>query len=186
MRATKILNDEQELVTRFLAVLGKGLVIAGHSKSARPGFFLYASSFIQEYLQPDYLRKEEVLLRALEDAGFPSDEGPVGAMRIEYQKSGEISRVLHEAAKAWQGGDDTGRAEVVWATSEYTSLMRHHFERLRNLIHPLLDQTVTVEGERKIAEALNRIEFAEGARPSPDKYVKIVKMLEDEVNDWER
>lgn len=186
MRATKILNAEQELVTRFLVVLGKGLVIAGHSRSARPGFFLFASNFIREYLEPEYLRKEEVLMRALEDAGFPSDEGPVGGMRREYQKSGEISKILYETSKAWQAGDEGARAEVVWATSEYTALMRHHFERLRNLIDPLLDQTVTPEGEHKIAESLNQIEFADPERASPDKYLKIVQMLEDEVKDWER
>jgi hemerythrin-like domain-containing protein len=185
VRVTRILNDEQELVARFLAVLGRGLVVVGHSKSARPGFFLYSSNFIREYLEPNYFKKEEVLLKALEDAGFPPDEGPVGRMRTEQVKSREISQVLFDAAKAWQGGDEGGRAEVVWATSEYTALMRHHFERLKTLIHPLLEQTVTPEGEQRIAEALNRIEFSDHEAASPDKYVKIVKLLEEEVKDWE-
>lgn len=186
VRATKILNTEQELVMHFLAVLGKGMVVAGYSKAARPGFFVYASNFIRDFLEPEYLRKEEVLLQALEDAGFPADEGPVGGMRRDHKKSQEISVILHEAARLWQGGDEGGRAEVVWATSEYTGLMRRHFEQLRNLIHPLLDQTVTIEGEQKIAAALNRIEFADRERASPEKYAKIVELLEDEVNDWER
>lgn len=185
MRVTRLLSKEQELVARFLAVLGKGLVIAGRGKAARPGFFVYASNFIQGYFEPNYLRKEEVLLKALEDAGFPSDEGPVGRMRMELEKSHEISGTLFQAAKAWQGGDDAGRPEVIWATSEYTDLMRHHFERLKNLIYPLLEQTVTPEGEQRIAETLNQIEFADHETQSPDKYVKIVQMLEEEVKDWE-
>ena len=186
MKVTRMLNAEQELVARFLAVLGRGLVIAGSSKSGRPGFFLYASNFIREYLEPDYLMKEEVLLKALEDAGFPPDEGPVGGMRSEHEKSQEISAMLFDAAKAWQAGDEAGRAEVIWATSEYTELMRHHFERLKNLIHPLLEQTVTEEGEQRIAGALNRIEFADRETATPDKYAKIVEMLEEEVKDWAR
>ncbi len=186
MRATKILNDEQELVSHFLAVLGKGLVVAGHSKEARPGFFVYAANFIREYVEPEYLRKEDVLLQALEDAGFPPDEGPVGGMRRDYAKGREISQVLYDAAKAWQGGDESGRAEAVWASSEYTGLMRHHFERLKNLIHPLLDQTVTLEGEQKIAAALNRIEFSDQQRVGPERYAKILDLLEEEVTDWER
>jgi len=185
MRVTRILSNEQELVARFLAVLGRGLVIAGRGKSARPGFFVYSSNFIQEYLELNYLRKEEVLLKALEDAGFPADEGPVGQMRAEQEKSREISGVLSQAAKSWQGGDEGGRPEVVWATSEYTDLMRHHFERLKNLIYPLLEQTVTPEGEQRIAETLNHIEFSDHEAQSPDKYVKIVQMLEEEVKDWE-
>ncbi len=185
MRVTRILNVEQELVTRFLAVLGRGLVIAGRGKVARPGFFVYSANFIREYLEPNYLRKEEVLLKALEDAGFPPDEGPVFKMRAEQAKSREISGMLFDAAKAWQAGDESGRAEAIWATSEYTELMRHHFERLKNLIYPLLEQTVTPDGEQRIAETLNQIEFSDQSAASPEKYVKIVQLLEEEVKDWE-
>jgi hemerythrin-like domain-containing protein len=186
MRIARILQDDQELVTRFLAVLGRGLVIASRSKAARPGFFIFASNFIREYLEPEYLKKEGVLLRALEDCGFPSDAGPVGGMRSEHERSREISRDLSEAAKAWQGGDESGRPEVVWATSQYTDLMRHHFEQLRNLINPLLEQSITPAGELKIAEDLNRIQFADRETEAPDKYLKIVQMLEEEVGAWER
>ena len=64
--------------------------------------------------------------------------------------------------------------------------MRHHFERLRNLIHPLLEQTVTPEGEQKIAADLNRVAFADREVEAPDKYSKLVGMLEEEVNNWDR
>jgi hemerythrin-like domain-containing protein len=186
MRVRRILSDEQDLVTRFLAVLGRGLIAAGRGKNARPGFFIFASNFIRDYLEAEYFKKEEVLLRALEDAGFPADEGPVGSMRLEHAKSSEISTILFDAAKAWQAGDEAGRAEVVWATSEYTGLLRHHLERLANLIYPLLEQTVTAQDEEKIAEALNLVEFADRETESPEKLAKILQMLEEEVSDWER
>lgn len=185
MRPTRILSKDQELVTRFLAVLGRGLVIASRSKTARPGFFIYASNFIREYLEAEYFKKEDVLLQALEECGFPGDSGPVGGMRAEHEKSRQISRILTEAARAWQAGDEVGRAEAIYSTSEYTGVMHHHFEQLRNLINPLLEQTITPEGELKIAEALNRIEFADREEQTPTKYKKIVEMLEEEASDWE-
>src|SRR5512142_3112178 len=174
MRPTRILSKDQELVTRFLAVLGRGLVIASRSKTARPGFFIYASNFIREYLEGEYFKKEDVLLQALEECGFPEDSGPVGGMRAEHAKSQQISKILAEAARAWQAGDDSGRAEAIYSTSEYTGVMHHHFEQLRNLINPLLEQTITPEGELKIAEALNRIAFADREDQTPVKYQKIV------------
>ena len=152
MRATRVLTDDWDFISRFLAVLGRGLVVASRSKMARPGFFLFASNFIHEYIEGYYLPREAVLLQVLEDCGFPPDSGPVGNMLSDQKKSREISQSLAEAARAWQGGDDSGRAESVWATSEYSDLMHHHFERMRNLINPLLDQSITPEGERKIAE----------------------------------
>ena len=186
MRVTRILSADQDLVARFLAALGKGLVAAGHSHVARPGFFIYASNFIQEYLEPVYFRKEEVLLRALQDCGFPADEGPVGGMREEYAKCRVASKMLIEGAKAWQAGDETGRPEVVWASSEYTGILRHHFEQLRNLINPLLEQWITPDDEQRIAEELNLLAFEDHEAEPVDKYVKIVQMLEEELHDWDR
>ena len=186
MRATKVLTEDWNFISRFLVVLGRGLVVASRSKTARPGFFIFAANFIHEYVESYYLPREAVLLQVLEECGFPHDSGPVGNMRADQQKSLEISKTLSEAARAWHDGNDTGRAEAVWATSEYTDLMHHHFERMRNLINPLLDQSVTPEGEIKIAEELNRIAFAEAGSEPVEKYSKIIKLLEDEVGNWER
>jgi hemerythrin-like domain-containing protein len=186
MRATKVLSEDWDFISRFMLVLGRGLVIASHSKTARPGFFIFAANFIHDYMETYYLPREAVLLQALEDCGFSHDSGPAANMRADHKKSREISQTLSQAARAWQAGDDHGRAESVWATSEYTDLMRHHFERMRNLINPLLEQSVGPEGERKIAEELNRIAFADPDAEPADKYLKIVKMLEDELGEWER
>ncbi len=185
MRANKILNEDQEFVAHFLAVLGKGLVVAGRSRTAKPGFFVFAANFMEGYLEPEYLAKEDVLLQALEECGFPPDSGPVGMMRAEHLRSREISKTVAEAAKAWQDGDETGRAEAIYAASEYTALMHRHFERLKNLINPLLDQWVTAEGEREIAERLNKIEFADRTDQSPLGFQNIIKLLEEEVREWE-
>lgn len=185
MRIIRVLKADQDLVAHFLAVLGRGLTVAGHSNAARPGFFIFAGKFIRGYLEPQYFRKEDVFLKALEDCGFAGDEGPVGNMRQEHEKSRRISETLFRAAKDWQGGDESGRAEVIFTTSEYTDLMRHHFDRLKNLIYPLLEQSVPVEAEENIAEDLNHIAFEDTEAGSVDEYIKMVQMLEDEVKEWE-
>jgi hemerythrin-like domain-containing protein len=186
MRIIRILQTDQDLITRFMAVLGRGLAAAGgsQSKSARPGFFVFAGNFIHEYLEPTYFKKEEVLLHALEDCGFPADDGPVGSMYADHRKSREMSQILAAAARQWQGGEEIGRQEVIWATSEYIGVLHRHFELLRNLIHPLLEQTLSTDDEEKAAESLNLVAFQDPSQDSPDKYVRIVEMLEEEVREW--
>jgi hemerythrin-like domain-containing protein len=184
MRISKILHEEQDLVARFITVLGKGLNVASQSKAARPGFFVFAGNFIQGYLEPVYFQKEEVLLGALEDCGFPSDDGPVGSMHAGQQKSRLLSKEIFEAARQWQAGDEAGRAEVMYSTSEYLEIMHAHLEMLRNLINPLLDQSVPVEGDEKAAAALTRIAFGDNSPASLDKYVDMVQMLEAELAEW--
>ena len=186
MRIIRILHDDQELVEHFLDVFGSGLAVASQSRSARPGFFVFAADFIHQYLEPVYFKKEEVLLHALEDYGFAPDAGPVGTMRGGTQKSREISKTLSEAGKQWLNGDDTSRIEAIWAASEYTGVMHRHMDLLKSLIHPLIEQSLTLEDEEKVAVRLNIIAFEDTNADSLDKYVKMVRTLEEEVLEWKK
>ena len=184
MKLAKILRADQDLVDRFLDVFGRGLAAASQGKSGRPGFFVFASKFIQEYLEPTYFKKEEVLLSALEDYGFSPSDGPVGTMRNGNQKSREISKKLSDGATEWLHGDQASRLDVIWASSEYTGVMHRHMEMLKNLIHPLLEQSLSLEDEEKAAVQLNIIAFQDTSGDSLEKYSKMVKALEDEVSEW--
>ena len=184
MRIKKNLSTDQETIKRFLDALGGGAVMLGSSKLAGPGFFIYAHGFIHDYIEGGFFRKEELLIKVLEQEGFPSDDGPVAAMRNDQAKSREAAEYIINAAKQWQAGDTEARPEVGWAASQYTSAMRQHLERLKNLIFPLLEQTITLEEEQKVAEELNKIIFENALNNRPDNYMKIIETLEDELNDW--
>jgi len=184
MRIRKALRADQDFTSRFLAVLGNALIIIAESKFGQPGFFILASHFIHEYMEPAYFRKVEVLLDSLEGYGFPSDQGPVGNMRKEHKKGREISQMLTEAAQHWKSGDEVSRADVIWAGSEYTSLMRRHSSLLNNLIFPLLEQSFSIEEEQQIAARVNLIGSAGAALTGSEKYIRMVETLEEEVSDW--
>lgn len=184
MRITRNLRTDQETILRFLDVFGGGSVILGSSKLARPGFFILAHVFIREYIEDTFFKKEELLLKALVESGFSSEEGPIGAMRDEQKKSRETAEKLITAAKEWQAGDQEARAEVGWAASEFTTTFRQHLERLKNLIFPLLEQNVSPEDEYKIAEGINNIVFEGTMQNDPDKHIKLTESLEEELSDW--
>ncbi len=185
MRVTKNLQPDQELIMRFLDVFGGGAAILAGSKRARPGFFLFAHTFIHEYIGESFFKKEELLLKALEEEGFPGDDGPVGSMRTEQRKSHETAGLMFNAAKAWQAGEEEARVEVGWGASEYSSMLRKHMDRLKNLIFPLLEQNLTPDGEHKIAEGFNNILFEGTMKDNqPEKYLQLVQTLEEELSDW--
>jgi len=184
MRITKYLRADQDNIARFVAVLGGGSVALSTSKRARPSFFIFAHTFIREYIEGGFFKKEELLIQVLEDGGFPSEGGPVGAIRADQKKSREAAELLISAAKHWQAGDEIARSEVGWATSEYTSSMRQHLDRLKNLIFPLLEQTITVDEEHKVSEGMNNIAFEGPLSDGTEKYIKLIGELEEELSDW--
>lgn len=184
MRISKNLRSDQETINRFIAALGSGSVILSTTKYAQPSFFLSASSFIREYIEGGLFKKEELLIRTLEDGGFPADSGPVGAIRSDQKKAREAAELLANAANQWQAGDEVARSEVGWATSQYTSAIREHLERLKNLIFPLLEQTISIDDEHKLSEEINKIVFEGGLKDGTEKYIKLIEALEDELSDW--
>ena len=184
MRIARKLRADQEMLDRFVAVLGGGMIELSSNKFARPGFFILAHRFIAEYIEGGFFKKEELLIQALEDVGFPSDDGPIYFMRSEQKKSREAAELMIKAAKAWQAGDDRARVDVGWAASEFRSNFREHLARLKNLIFPLLEQNLAVEDEHKIAEGMNTVVFEADMNNDPDKFDKLVEELEEELADW--
>jgi hemerythrin-like domain-containing protein len=184
MRITKPLRADQEYIIRFLDALGGAAAELGRNKYARADFFITAHGFIVGYIEGIFFRKEEFLIAALEEGGFPLDDGPIGAMRSEQNKSRTAAGLLLENAGKWKNGDDSDRAAVGWATSEYTSVMRAHLDRIKNLIFPLLEQTLTEQDEIRIINQINGAVRDLPAGNNPDSLVQILVGLEEELSDW--
>ncbi len=184
MRIARKLSADHDIITRFITVLGGGMIEISSNQFAQPGFFIMAHGFISEYIEGTFFKKEELLIKALEDIGFPSDNGAIGFMRSDQKKSREASEQLFKAAKEWQSGDKSARVDVGWAASEYTATLRQHLERLKNLVFPLLEQNLTTEEKYKIAEGFNTILFEAEAQNAPDKYDKLIETLQEELYDW--
>jgi hemerythrin-like domain-containing protein len=184
MRITKYLRTDQETIIRFLDALGVGASMISGNKRARPGFFIFAHTFMHEYIEESFFKKEELLFKALIDSGFPAEDGPIVAMRTEQAKCIESAEHMGNAAKGWQGGDEEARGEVGWAASEITLTLRQHLDRLNNRIYPLLEQNMSMEDEHKISEGLNKITFEMSMLGDEDKYTKLVETLQEELQDW--
>jgi hemerythrin-like domain-containing protein len=184
MRITKYLRTDQETIIRFLDMLGAASSMLSSNKRARPGFFIFAYTFMHEFIEESFFKKEALLFKALEDGGFPTEDGPIAAMRAEQVKCHESAEHMGNAARGWQGGDEEARGEVGWAASGYSLTFRQHLDRLNNRIYPLLEQNMSEEDEHKIAEGLNKIAFEASMQSDTDKYTKLVESLQEELNDW--
>ena len=184
MRIARKLKADREIIKGFIAVLGNGMIELSSNKLARPEFFILAYKFISEYIEGGFFKKESMLIKALEDLGFPTDNGPIGFVLSEQKKSKEASVQMVGAAKAWQDGDEVARKDVGWAASEYTTTMRQHLERLKTLIFPLLEQNLAIEDEHKLSEEFDAIIFGGDRQNAPDNYKKLIVTLEEELEDW--
>jgi len=184
MRIVRKFSADQETIQRFLIVLGGAMLELNSNKFARPEFFILAHTFIKEYIEGGFFRKEELLIKTLEDVGFPPDDGPVGFLRSEQRKSQEAAAHLLQTTERWKAGDEDARIEVGWVASEYTSTLRQHLDRLKTLIFPLLEQNVTIEEEHALSESVDALVLEGDLQTNPGKYDELVITLEEELSDW--
>lgn len=184
MRIARKLSSDQETIQRFLAVLGGAMVELGSNRFARPEFFIQAHTFITEYIEGRFFKKEELLIETLEDVGFPPDDGPIGFLRNEQMKSHHAAQHMFQAAQGWQRGDGQARVEVGWAASEYTSTIRQHLTRLKTLIFPLLEQNIPIEEEHKLADRVDKMILNGDLQTDAEKYSNLIVTLEEELSDW--
>lgn len=184
MRIARKLSADQETILRFLTVLGSAMIELNSNKLARPEFFVLAHTFIRDYIEGGFFKKEELLIQTLEDIGFPPDDGPIGFLRSDQNKSHESAVHLIEATEQWQAGDESARVEMGWATSEYTSTLRQHLERLKNLVFPLLEQNIIIEEEHALSEKVDTLVFDGDLQSNPEKYEELIVKLEEELSDW--
>ena len=182
MRIIKSLRKDQETILRFLDAFGGGAAALGaSSKHAHPAYFLSASAFIHEYIEESFFKKEELLLKALENCGFPPEDGAIAAMRNEQEKSRKTAELLMQASKEWQAGDEGARVEVGWAASEYSTTLRQNLNRLKTLIFPLLEQNISPDEDQKVTEELGTVGTVKN---ETEQYNKLIEMLEEELSDW--
>lgn len=184
MRLSKALKNDQEIITRFITALGSGSVALSTSKLPRPDFFIIAHTFVKEFIEEGFFKKEEVLIRILDEGGFPPDSGPIGAIRADQKKTGNAAQTMLNAAKQWEAGDNIARSETGWATGEVTSTVRQHLERLKSLILPLIEQTISVDDEHNVSEEINNIVFEGALKNGTEKYIKIIEQMEENLSDW--
>ena len=184
MRIARKLSADQEAIYRFLTVLGGAMIELSSNKLARPDFFIQAHDFIRDYIEGSFFKKEEVLIKTLEEVGFPPDDGPIGFMRSDQIKSHQAAVQLVRAAEHWKAGDESARVDVGWAASEYTSAIRQHLEWLKTLIFPLLEQNLPLEEEHVLSERVDKLVNNGNLQGSLDRYDNLLVTLEEELSDW--
>jgi hypothetical protein len=106
MRVPRNLQTDQDLIARFLGVLGGASLEVRTNKRAKAKFFIASYAFIKDFINEGFFRKEEVIINILVEGGFPTNQGPVGGLRTDQTKSQENADTMLKAAHAWLNGDE--------------------------------------------------------------------------------
>ena len=182
MESTQILKDEHEVISRVLSALEKEIDKAANGKSS-PEFFLDSAEFIKGFTDGCHHVKEEgVLFKFMEEAGVPSQEGPIAVMLSDHEHGRIFTRNMREAAQRWQSGDKAAIATVVDNARAYVNLLRDHISKENTIVFPMADSLIPADKQPEITKAYDHIEHEETGAGVHEKYLALAEKLEKMAN----
>jgi hemerythrin-like domain-containing protein len=99
--------------------------------------------------------KEEIYyFPALEKAGIPKADGPIGAMLIEHEQGRNNIRQMKESVS----GVNTDTQTFAKAASSYITLMKNHIEKENNILFMMGDQRLPEEIQMELREKFEQHE----------------------------
>ncbi len=98
-------------------------------------------TFIREFADGCHHGKEEdILFRAMIEAGFPRNGGPIAVMLLEHDQGRQhvaALKALSEKAEPWTAED---RQRLADAAHGYANLLRQHIHKEDAILYPMAEQ----------------------------------------------
>lgn len=117
-------------------------------------------------------KEEGLMFPAMEQAGIPKDQGPIGQMLAEH----ELGRTYIRGMDAASSGATLDVASFSTNARDYIALLRNHIEKENRVLFPLGDRLLPRETQ---AELLNEFEEFEERVMGAGTHEKLHEMLHE-------
>jgi len=183
MKATDILMDEHRVIERVLVALQTAAERIARGEEMRPAFFINAALFIKNFADGCHHRKEEgVLFVAMNEAGIPTQGGPIGVMLAEHEQGRGFTREMRIAAEKWDAGNLSAKSAVTYNALSYVALLKQHILKEDQILFPMANRAIPPERHAAIDSEFERIELEETGAGVHEKYLALAEILEKESN----
>ena len=176
MRPTQQLMEEHRAIQTMLGILSSACRKLEAGEAVDPDDLEQMLEFIQVFADRCHHGKEEDLLfKAMEEAGVPREGGPIGVMLLEHDQGRQFVRGMREALAQYRAGDPRGRSAFVHNARSYVALLSQHISKEDNILYPIADMHLTEEQQRELAEGFARVEEE---RIGPGRHEAFHRLLE--------
>ncbi|ADJ26766.1 Hemerythrin HHE cation binding domain protein [Dehalogenimonas lykanthroporepellens BL-DC-9] len=159
MKATDQLKEEHRAIEELLATLGRMTPKLATEEAVASEDLNAVVDFIRIFADRCHHGKEESLLfPAMEEAGVPRENGPVGVLLAEHQQGREFVSRLAEGISAYVAGDRTA-AEIIRVSAEgYAALLTQHIQKEDNVLFPMAEQALPPARQQRLLEEFEELE----------------------------
>lgn len=181
MYATQDLRNEHEGIKVALAVLDHLANEIEADRAVNVDDLEQIVDFLKTFADRCHHGKEEDLLfPALEAAGIPKENGPIGVMLADHTQGRDYIRAMNDALAGVREGAPADRKAFAVAAQGYARLLRDHIEKENNVLFVLAEQRLSPEEHVRLVEGFERIEQERIGPGVHERYHAMLDRLRDE------
>lgn len=159
MRPTEELTAEHDGILVVLEVLERICEKIVSAESVPIGHIEQIVEFFQIFVDKCHHGKEEdILFPAMEAAGVPKENGPIGVMLSEHDRGRRFAAEINDLVKAYLGGE-TGSLQVLTNPAlQYADLLKSHIWKENNVLFPIADHELDKSEQERISREFEKLE----------------------------
>jgi hemerythrin-like domain-containing protein len=115
--------------------------------------------FLQVFVDKCHHGKEEdILFPAMEEAGIPVADGPIGVMLSEHDRGRRFTGEMKTLLQSHRGGGAGSLVVFTTPALQYTDLLRSHMWKENNVLFPMADEKLSEEKQALISQEFDKLE----------------------------
>lgn len=154
--STASLRKDHDLIEKVIKAMESTIQLLNDGKQIPESILLPVIDFSKNFTDVCHHSKEEKsLFPALEQAGMPTNMGPIAMMLIDHQRSRELGKEMENSAKTYlSSGDST---KLINDMQQYVEHITEHLWKENNRLFMMAEARLQYVS-KKINQELNDIE----------------------------
>ncbi|MCV0410892.1 hemerythrin domain-containing protein [Nitrosopumilus sp.] len=181
--STASLRRDHDLIEKVIKAMESTIQLLNDNKQIPESILFPVIDFSKNFTDVCHHTKEEKsLFPALEQAGMPSNMGPIAMMLIDHQRSREIGSQMEESAKEYlSSGDST---KLISDMQQYVEHITEHLWKENNRLFMMAEARLQYVS-KKVDDELNEIEKTQlnDLGKSREHYEKLAENLSKDISE---
>jgi len=180
MTPAEQLQDEHQGILIMLRVLGQVCNRIESKKRVEAEHLERIVEFLRVFADKCHHGKEEDLLfPALERAGVPKEQGPIGVMLAEHRQGRGFIRGMAEALDRQKKGDPKALPSYAENARNYIALLTQHIDKENNVLFPMAEKVLSKETQEQLVEGFEKIEEERIGPGTHEEFHKLLHHLQE-------
>ncbi|MCL5784354.1 MAG: hemerythrin domain-containing protein [Patescibacteria group bacterium] len=135
--------------------------------------------FLQVFVDKCHHHKEEdVLFPAMEEAGIPKEDGPIGMMLLEHDEGRGFVQQMAQAVEKYIAGDKTAGLQITASIQGYAPLLTEHIEKEDNILYYMADMHLSSSKQKQLLTEFEKIEREKVGKGKHEQFHELLHNLE--------